>query len=348
MNRLKEDKLRYTSTSYPPLCRWLAVAACLVGLWAGPAGALGTAAGTTITNSSTVNYTMGGSAQSETASDSFDVLEVIDGVVTWQDAANVPVNTPHSDRVLTLQLTNTGNGPEDFRLAVNNVVAGDDFDPTVQEVYLESNGTAGLQMAGATPDTVYAGTDIALAADGTQLCYIVSTISGGLTIGDIGRVELLADAQTPGAAGSAPGTVLANAGAGGLDAIVGTSGADGSADGAYEVSFAAVALVKSIAQIADPYGGDRPYPGAVVTYRITADVTGSGTAEAVVISDTIPADMTYVNGSMRLDGVAQTDADDAPTDTSDFGVTTANAITVNLGDMVAPATRMIEFNTTIN
>jgi uncharacterized repeat protein (TIGR01451 family) len=324
------------------------MAACLVGLWAGPAGALGTAAGTTITNSSTVNYTMSGIAQSETASNSFDVLEVIDCVVTWQDAANVPVNTPHSDRVLTLQLTNTGNGPEDFRLTVNDAVSGDDFNPGFQDVYLESNGSAGLQMSGATPDTVYAGTDITLAADGTQLCYIVSTIPGGLTVGNIGRVTLLADAQTPGAAGSVPGTVLANAGTGGLDAIVGTTGADGSAGGDYEVSFATVALVKSIAQIVDPYGGDRPYPGAVVTYRITADVTGSGTAEAVVISDSIPADMTYVSGSMRLDGVAQTDADDAPTDASDFGVTTANAITVNLSNMVAPATRIFEFNTTIN
>lgn len=348
MNRLKEEKRYHTSTSFPPLCRWLAVAACLVGLWVDPAGALGTAAGTTITNSATVDYTMGGSAQSETASHSFDVLEVIDGVVTWQDAANVPVNTPHSDRVLTLQLTNTGNGPEDFRLAVNAAVAGDDFNPTVQDLYLESNGTAGLQMAGATPDTAYAGTDIALAADAAQLCYIVSTIPGGLAVGNIGRVELLADAQTPGAAGSAPGTVLANAGPGGIDAIVGTTGADGGAGGSYEVSFAVVALVKSIAQIADPYGGDRPYPGAVVTYRIIVDVAGSGTAEAVVVSDTIPADMTYIAGSLQLDGVAQTDADDAPADSSDFGVTTANTITVNIGDTVAPATRIIEFNTTIN
>ncbi|MGD9009400.1 MAG: hypothetical protein PVG41_15855, partial [Desulfobacteraceae bacterium] len=151
MNRLKEDNLHHSSTSSPPLCRWLAVAACLVGLWADPAGALGTAAGTTITCTSTVDYTMGGSAQSDTASDSFDVLEVIDCVATWQDAANVPVNTPHSDRVLTLQLTNTGNGPEDFRLAANAAVAGDNFNPSVQDLYLESNGAPGLQMSGATP-----------------------------------------------------------------------------------------------------------------------------------------------------------------------------------------------------
>jgi uncharacterized repeat protein (TIGR01451 family) len=142
--------------------------------------------------------------------------------------------------------------------------------------------------------------------------------------------------------------VLANAGPGLLDAIVGTTSADGNATGTYEVSFAAVALVKSIAQIVDPYGGDRPYPGAVVTYRITVDITGSGTAEAVVITDTIPADMTYVTGSMQLDGIAQTDANDAPADTSNFGITTANTVTVNLGDTVAPAIRIIEFNTTIN
>jgi uncharacterized repeat protein (TIGR01451 family) len=309
---------------------------------------MGTAAGTTITISSTVNYTMSSTPQTETASDSFDVLEVIDCVVTWQDAANVPVNSPHLDRILTVQLANTGNGPEDFRLAYNAALGGDDFDPIVQDLFLESNGTAGLQMSGATPDTIYTGTDIGLPADGTQLCYIVSTIPGGLADANIGHVELTAEAQTSGAAGAAPGTVLTNAGQGGVDAIVGMTSADGSVAGTYEVSVAAVALTKSIRQIADPYGGNRPYPGAVVTYRIIVNVNGNGTAEAVVVTDTISADMTYVAGSLRLNGASQTDADDAPTDNSNFNVTTANAITVNLGDSIAPVVHTIDFNTTIN
>ncbi len=348
MKRLKEETLHCCSTAFPPLCRWLALAACLVGLWAGSAGALGTAAGTTITSSSTVTYTMGGSPQTGTASNSFDVLEVIDCVVTWQDAANVPVSTPHTDRVLTLQLANTGNGPEDFRVAGDASLGGDDFNPVVQDLYLESNTIAGLQMSGATPDTVYAGTDIALAADGTQLIYVVSSIPGGLADGNLGQAQLTAQAQTAGAAGAAPGTVLAGAGFNSVDAIVGTTQADGDDTGVYEVSVAAVALVKSIQQIADPYGGNRPYPGAVVTYRINVNVSGSGTAQAVVVTDAIAADMTYVAGSLRLDSVPQTDADDAPTDSSDFGVTTANTITVNLGDTAAPAAHTIEFNATIN
>ena len=191
------------------------------------------------------------------------------------------------------------------------------------------------------------GGSISLNADETALVYVLSDIPGSLSDTQIGHAELAADAVTPGAAGAAAGTELPGAGVGG-DAVVGSTNADGSAQGTYEVSAPQVALSKSIIQMLDPYGGNQPYTSAQVTYRILVDVAGSGMAEALVITDIIPANTTYVPGSIRLDGASQSDANDAPADNTDFNVTTPNAVTVNLGDTVAPATRTIEFSVTID
>jgi uncharacterized repeat protein (TIGR01451 family) len=278
-------------------------------------------------------------------------VEIIDVAVTWQDGASVPVNTPQTDAVLTFQVTNTGNGAEDYRLSALYNVAGDDFNPTPAApttLWLESNGTIGLQTSGATTDTpLVMGGSIALNGDGAAIVYILSDIPASLADGQAGQVQLTADAATPGAAGATAGTTLPGAGVGG-DAIVGSTQASGSAQGGYEVSAPQVTLMKSIAGIVDPYGGNQPYTGARVNYRIQVEVAGSGTAQALVVTDVIPADTTFVAGSITLDGFSQTDGDDPPTDNTDFNVTAPNTVTVDLGDTVAPATRFIEFSVTID
>lgn len=337
MIRLKEEKL----SCVPPLVGWLLLATCLAALWAGSAWALGTSAGTPIINTATVSYTLGSNPTPYTnsATETFNVLEVIDVVVSWQDAANVAVNSPHTNAVLTFAVTNTGNGSEDIQLLTNDALVGDDFDPAFQDIYLESNGTLGWQF----DDTLYLGGAVPFAADASVTVYVRSNIPGSLSDTQTGDLQLTAQAMTAGAAGSPVGTLLPGLGAGGVDAVVGTTNADGAVAGTYEVSAAAVALTKSVVQIVDPYGGSRPYTSAQVTYRIVVNVTGFGLAQGLVITDVIPADMTYVNNSMVLDGVPLTDGADA-----DSGEFSANTVTVNLGDTVAPATHTIEFDTTIN
>jgi len=345
MFRLKEAKKLNGHT--PIFC--MALIACLMVSWASTAWALGTSAGTSITNTATVVYTLGSSPALHTSStsDVFDVLEIIDVTVTWQDSADVPVNTPHTDAVLTFQIVNLGNGPEDFRLMTNEALGGDNFDPAVQTLWQESNTILGLQTSGATPDTQYMGGGIALNADEAVTVYVLSDIPAALADTDTGHVQLTVEALTPGAAGAAAGTELPGAGVGG-NAMVGTTNADGDGQGTYVVSAPVVTLTKSILQIVDPYGGNQPYTSAQITYRILVDVGGSGTAEGLVVTDAIPANTTYLPGSLTLDTLPQTDADDVPVDNSDFNVTNANAVTVNIGDTVAPATRAIEFSVTIN
>jgi len=340
MFRLKEVK----SLLVPPLVGWWVLAVCLIGMLAAEARAAGTPAGTPITATSTVNYTLGSDPTVLTASASnhFDVLEVIDVSLVWQDAANVSVDTPQNDRVLTYLLTNTGNGPEAFGLTADETLAGDQFNPGVQSIWIESNGTAGFQV----DDTPSGASGVVLPAGGSALIYVISAIPAGLADGDVGAVQLSAAAMTSAAPGQAPGTVLPGAGYNAVDAVVGTSGAEVNTVGSYEVATVSVTLTKSIARISDPFGGDRPYTGARVTYRITVDVSGAGTAEALVISDLVPTGMTYAAGSLVLNGAPRSDAADG--DPADFNMTAADTVTVNLSDTVAPATHIIEFDTTIN
>lgn len=327
------------------------LAACLAVLCCDSAWALGTSAGTVIANTARVTYTLGGdpSVRSISASHSFSVLEVIDGVETWQDAAPVEVGSPQ-DSALTFLLTNTGNGPEAFALSATDALPGDDFDPAAQSIWLETNGIGGLQTGGPTPDTRYeAGlNEPDLPADGQISVYLLCDIPAGLDDGTVGRARLDAAAATPHAAGAAAGTALPGAGLNGVDAVVGTSNADAGAVGSYAVAGAGVTLTKSIRQVVDRFGGSQPYPGARVTYRIAVQVTGSGTAEGLIISDPIPAGMSYLPGSIVLDGAAQTDASDAPVDTSNFNITSPNTVSVDLGDAAAPAAHTIDFTTIIN
>lgn len=349
MLRLKEENF---SECKPPLVGWVMLAACLAVLCGGPAWALGTSAGTVIANTATVAYTVGGNptAQSVSAANTFRVLEVIDAAIAWQDGGAVAVRSPQGNGTLTFLLTNTGNGSEAFALTAVDALSGDGFDPEAQAFWIESNGTTGLQTTGATPDTLYqAGlNDPNLAADAGAVIYLLSNIPAGVADTALGRVQVVAAATTPGAAGAAAGTELIGAGAGGVNAVVGASNADTETTATYVVASVTVNVTKSIVRIVDRFGGSQPFPGARVTYRLTVATTGSGTAEALVVTDTIPADMAYVPNSMRLDGAAQSDTVDAPSDPSDFNVTSANTVTVTIGDTVAPATHTIDFITTIN
>jgi uncharacterized repeat protein (TIGR01451 family) len=345
--RLKEEK--QLSRALPGIAGVLWALSLM--MWSSaPAWALGTAAGTVIANTATVTYTLGvdPTAHTATAFDSFEVLEIIDTVIVWQDAAAVTVNTPQTQSALTFLLTNTGNGPEAFSLSAFDALSGDDFDPSTQSIWLETNGLPGVQTSGSPADTPLGTATPDLLPDDTLFVYLLCNIPSGLSDGDTGQARLSAAAATAGAAGAPAGTELTGAGFNGASAIVGNGNADSAAIGTFIVATVDVQVTKSIAGIEDLSGGSEPYPGARVTYRLTVQISGGGTAEDLTITDAIPVDMTYLSGSTTLNGSAQTDAADAPVDNTDFNVTSANRVTVGLGDTVAPATHTIEFIATIN
>ena len=134
----------------------------------------------------------------------------------------------------------------------------------------------------------------------------------------------------------------AGQGQGGGDAVVGATGADAEDDGYYKVNAGSVAFAKS-ATVADPFGGTTSVPGAIITYRLVATVSGSGSLANLRIADAIPAGTTYRPGTLTLEGGPLSDAADA-----DAGEVTGTGIAVRLGTVAGGNARTVTFQVAID
>ncbi len=319
------------------------MALALTLTWSAAAYALGTAAGTNITNTATANYTVGGTPTTATSNTTtVKVAEILNVAATWQDGASVTVAPGDTNKVLTFRVTNSGNGSDSYSLSVNTLLGGDNFDPVFASIYLDANAN-GVYNAGI--DTLHvAGTnDPVVAANAWATVFVLSNIPGALADGNTGNLRLTATSKT---GSGAAGTVIAGAGEGGTDAVVGASTGASTAQGTYLVSSVTVSVVKSYVVI-DQFGGTQPVPSATIRFTITVTVAGSGTAVGVVITDPIPANTTYTANTLKLNAGALTDVSDA--DAGDVGATTAGTVTVALGSLTsASAVQTITFDVTIN
>jgi len=304
--------------------------------------AVGTAAGTNITNTATVNYSLGGTPTTITSNTTtLAVAELINVTIALQ-SPTVSVAAGGSNKALLFLVTNTGNGGEIFALAGDSVLVGDDFDPTPAApfIYFDTDSSGDLSPA----DTPYVagGNDPFIAADGSVAVLLVNNIPPGLPDGEYGRSELTATANT---GTGAPGTVMPGQGPGGVDAVIGTSGGVAAVFGQYLVGDILLSAVKSQA-VLDPFGGSQPIPGAAITYQIVVTAAGSGVALGAAFSDPIPASTTYVAGSLRLNGATLTDSVDS--DAGSFTLGPAR-VAVSLGDLsTAAGPQTIDFRVTIN
>jgi uncharacterized repeat protein (TIGR01451 family) len=328
------------SSAFRKNAAWAVLGAASVCAYAGPASAAGTPAGTNITNVATATYELpsGGEASVDSNIVTLKVDELLDVSVAWGDPADVATSAGATAQRLKFSVTNGGNGTESFTLATVANGGGDDFDPSVTSIVLDSNGN-GAYDAGV--DTVYAAgsNDPQLDPDQSITVFVLSSIAAGAGDGHRGRVDLTAVAKT---GSGAPGTSFAGQGQGGGDAVVGATGADGEDDGYYRVSKASVAFVKS-ATVADAFGGAATAPGSTITYTLAATVSGSGSLANLRVADAVPAGTTYKAGSITLDGGALTDAADA-----DAGAFTGTGISVGLGTVAAGTTKTITFQVKID
>lgn len=328
----------------------VALMAVMAGFAVPAAFAAGSPAGTPIPNSVTLSYSIAGRAANTVTAVApvVVVAEVINLVLTWQDGTPVAVNSPDLGMALSFVLTNTGNGTETFRLARNNVIAGDQFDPAnaaAGAIYLESGVQAGFQASGPNADTLYQPgiNDPVLAADASRAVYVFSSIPAALATGALGNVSLTASSATVGAPGARPGATLAGLGQGGVDAVVGGGRGQASAQGSYIVSGISLNLLKTVVAVRDSLGGGLVMPGSVLTYRVVLSLTGVGIAENFSFADPLPVSTTYVPASITVDGAARSDA--ADTDNASFA---AGVVSVLFGNTTVPATRVIEFKVTVN
>ncbi|MDH4164264.1 MAG: hypothetical protein OEW15_16495 [Nitrospirota bacterium] len=309
-------------------------AGLLVLLAASASHGAGTAANTSIANQASASYSLGGIPQiTSSNTTTLRVAELISCTVTWLDVApGVQAAPGDTNRITTFRLTNTGNGTEAFGLAgLSAALGGDQFDPTLGQLYLDANGD-GIYSDGTDSLYVPGTNDPALAADGSIRVFVMNSMpAAGLADGDKGNTRLTATSRT---GTGAAGTVIAGGGTGGADAVIGAGGGTANAIGTYVISNTALSAVKSVTVI-DQYGGSLPIPGATLRYVITVTVNGTGTADGLVFRDALPANTTYIPGSLRLNSAALTDVVDA--DAGDVNVSAANTVTVNLGSLAAGA-----------
>jgi uncharacterized repeat protein (TIGR01451 family) len=227
---------------------------------------------------------------------------------------------------------------------MTSVLAGDEFDPTPSapaSIYFDTDASGDLSPT----DTPYAaGTnDPVLAPDAFVTVLVVNDIPAAAIDGNRGFSRLTADSRT---GTNVPGFTFAGAGFNGTDAVIGLSGGDADATGQYLVAGVCVAAVKSQAVI-DQFGGTRPVPGARIEYTVVVSATGTGTAASSVFADNIPANTTYVPGTLRLNSAALTDGADA--DAGEFTTTPAARVRVALGALTqASGSQTIQFAVTIN
>ena len=324
---------------------WTQLALCLSAMLAlsNTAVAAGTAAGTVIQNTANVAFDLGGTPLSlDSNTTTITVAERLDVDVTLQ-SPQLLVAANDANRALLFTVTNTGNGSETFQLAIDSGLAGDDFDPVpaVPAIYFDTDASGDFSVG----DIAYApgANDPVLAADASVDIFLVNDIPGTVINGQIGFTQLTASAAT---GTGAPGTEFAGQGDGGVDAIVGTSGAEDADVGEYLVSDVQINVIKSQV-VTDPFGGNQPIPGATITYTVTVEVASIGTATASVLSDPIPTYTTFVPNSITLNAAALSDAIDA--DAGELNSSGAATVVVRLGDLTqADGIQTVVFQVTID
>ena len=318
----------------------------------GPAFALGTSAGTMIANTATVTYNNGGGPQTTNAGASFKVDNRVNLTVTKNgDLTVLPGSTKQA---LLFTVKNNGNTAQRYDLSWIRS-AGIDLDASVR-IYRDNGTTPGVWDGG---DTLYvdAATFGDVPADGTLNGLLVADIPAGATTGQTAVYQLTAATVD---AGTTSATLQPNVAdtTGVVDVVFadvagsGDGARDGkhSASGTYTVNMALpLALTKAVAVVWDPqnlFSSPKAVPGAKLTYTITATVSGSDTATAVVITDQIPAKSTYVAGSLKLNGTALSDMADGDAGSVDGGPVT---VSVGLGNLTsASPPQVISFDVTIN
>lgn len=326
----------------------------MIALQTAPAFAEGTRVGTTITNTATVDYRVGGVDQvEETASDSFAVDRKVTFLVNRVLDPVTSVVPGQANAVITFDVTNLSNDTIDLVLAAAQLT-GDDFNADNVRIFI---GAANVVYDGSQTQ---AGLIDDLPEDETVRVFIVSDIPPGSANGAIANITLSATAHEGGAPGlGALLTNTAGANTAGVETVLaeaadaeGGSANDGvyTVRGSYAVSAASLTVAKISRVLEDPVNGStnpKAIPGATIEYCIAvSNAAGTATATDVVVTDVLPDDLTFVVGSIRVDGAL--DVSGHCTGGVANGTITGRTVTAPLSNVAANETRTASFRATIN
>jgi uncharacterized repeat protein (TIGR01451 family) len=278
-----------------------------------PAHAAGTPAGTVISNQATVSFTdVNGNPLSAVSNIVTTTVSQVAAVTVDPDNGPVTV-APSATHYFAHTVTNGGNGDDTI-----NLTAASAGGWTVA-LYNDVNGNGTYESG---TDTLLTDTN----ADGTP--------DSGLLAHD-GAMHILVAVTVP--AGTADG-------ASDVTTVTGTSVFDNTktdtATDTIDTTAPDVAVVKSVAP-----AGAQP-PGTTLTYTVVVTNNGTGAANAVVLTDPIPANTTYQAGTITYNAAARTDGADA--DNADYNVTNAGQVTVTIGTLGSGASVTVTFQVKID
>ena len=265
------------------------------------------AAGSTIGNQATATYTDGSNTKRTATSNV--AITVVQQVASFTlTADNNKTVSPGGQVTFPHTLVNTGNGADAFTLAPANL-SGDSFDPSGLAIYADANGD------GIADNTTPITSTGQLAAGAVFQFVVAGLVPTSATAGQTGRVTVTATSAFDGsqtALNTDTATVTANA---------------------------VVSLTKSISV------GSGPSPSGPYAYTLTYQNSGNSTATNLVITDVIPAGLTYVANSARWSVTGSTPLTDSdstdPQGSSpntivyDYGATSAGRVTAVIAN-VAP------------
>lgn len=352
--------------------------AAIAAVCAGSAFAQGTTAGVTINNTATVGYSVNGVAQPDVASNqaSFIVDMLVNLSVAELGGSATTVSPGATDQVTTFTVSNTSNATLDFRLAPSQTATGattkfggtDAGNATNVRVFVD-DGDGAFNAANDTESDIDE-----LAPGATVKVYVLADIPVGLANNGTLGLILTAHAAAGGNAGALGSDLVATPGADSpsvMDIVFGDAAgqSDASRDGAYSdsdtyhVSSAAMNISKVARVISDPVNGTsnpRSVPGAVVEYCIIMANSGSVSATSLTVTDTAPAHMTFISGSIRSQGTVTSgvcnadgaleddDASDGGESDGATGSFAGGVVSVAIAAVAAGETRTALFRTTID
>jgi trimeric autotransporter adhesin len=318
MLRTQVVKRRFTMKRTGFLTTWWLPLLLLTIMPLASAWAAGTPAGTVISNHATLSYNdANGNALQQISSNIVTTIVSQVAGVDVSPAVSAGSIAANSSVHYHVNVTNIGNGSDTFDLTVSSLPAG-----WTATLYYDTNGNDALDLAEMVPGNVMS--SMSLDADSSDEVHMHVTAPEDATNETVVPTTVTATSQFD----------------------------DGVSDlGTYTstVQTAVLTLTKS----ASP---TNPKPGDIVTYTLYGENAGSAIAYDVAITDELPTGVTYVPGSIRYGIGAEvtydtatpaTDTDDAP-DVADFGITTANAVTVNWGDSPTGQTGAIFFRVQVN
>jgi len=261
--------------------------------------------------------------------DSFVVDKIVDVKVNWQDSQEVAVASKEKNRVLTFNITNLGNGDDNFTLEhISNGVNSFEPKPINIRLYFDSNANGVFD----SNDTKV--NELALKADENATLFILADIEDtNYTINQKDDEGIKATSKS-----------LNKSDKDSQDSVDIVVRNKSSYDyGTYIIRDFWLESKKSSTILSDD---NKTHTGTIIEYKIALKIGGNSENNEInniKLKDVIANTTTYVDGSLKLNGTSLSDAKD-----SDAGYYENNEIVVTIPKITGSQLKEIKFKVKVN